>query len=54
MKLNKIRLGVFTYQENKELAVSSCSLTINTKKGEVYYEKERLTVLNFLAMQYGT
>ena len=49
-KLNQ-QYAVFAYQDNKDLAVSSCSPTIHTEKGAQHYEEERLTVLNFLALQ---
>ncbi|GAB2923721.1 hypothetical protein [Rheinheimera gaetbuli] len=51
-KLNQ-QYAVFAYQDNKDLAVSSCSPTIHTEKGAQHYEAERLTVLNFLALQNG-
>ena len=51
-KLNE-QYAVFAYQDNKDLAVSSCSPTIHTEKGAQHYEAERLTVLNFLALQNG-
>lgn len=52
-KLN-VQYAVFAYEDKKDLAVSSCSPTIHTEKREEYYEQERLTVLNFLALQNGT
>ena len=52
-KLN-VQYVVFAYEDKKDLAVSSCSPTIHTEKREEYYEQERLTVLNFLALQNGT
>ena len=52
-KLNQ-QYAVFAYQDEKDLAVSSCGPIIHTEKREEYYEKERLTVLNFLARQNGT
>ena len=52
-KLN-VQYAVFAFQDEKDLAVSSCSPTVHTEKREEHYEKKRLTVLNFLARQNGT
>ena len=49
-----VQYAVFAYGDNNELAVSSCSPTIHTEKRQEHDEQERLTVLNFLALQDGS
>lgn len=48
-----VQYVVFAYEDQKNVAVSSCSPTIHTEKREEYFEKKRLTVLGFLAQKNG-